>query len=108
LPVFYVTQPDLLATGVLRHPSAALWLPLPVALNGETLQTRIFFPAEAIVRDRASLLGIRVRVSKLYTSLIAALETIGARSGLDVPADFRSPATMRDVPVQLTSSQDAE
>ncbi len=106
--VFYVTQPDLLATAVSTHPSAALWLPLPVALNDETLQTRIFFPAEAIVRDRANLLGIRGPVSKLYTSLIAALETIGERSGLDVPADFRSPAPMRDVPVQPTSSQDVK
>jgi uncharacterized protein (DUF302 family) len=78
--VLYVTHPDLFATAISTHPSAALWLPLPLVVSDEMTHALILFPVEAMVRDRASLLGIREPVHKLYKSVTAALETVGERS----------------------------
>jgi uncharacterized protein (DUF302 family) len=75
--VLYVADPALLFSAVSADPSAALWLPLPVVVAEEAESTRILVPCEAIVRDRASLLGLRELVQKFYMCLTSALRTVG-------------------------------
>ena len=81
--LLFVAKPLLLLRAVLVDPSAALWLPVPVVVADETVFTRVLFPLEAIVRDRACLLGIGDSVQNLYASLSAAVQTIGDRDGDD-------------------------
>jgi hypothetical protein len=77
--VLYVTQRDLLALGIAADASVAMWLPLPLIVVSETEHTRIHFPVEAIVRDRASLLGLREPVHNFYAALLRALQTVAER-----------------------------
>jgi hypothetical protein len=81
--LLFVAKPLLLLRAVFADPSAALWLPIPVVVSDENVYTRVLFPLEAIVRDRACLLGIEDSVHNLYASLTAALTTIGYREGDD-------------------------
>jgi uncharacterized protein (DUF302 family) len=75
--ILYVTEPELLATAVSTHASAALWLPVPVVISEREDTVTILRPVVAIVRDRASLLGLRALVERSYKTLTEALETIG-------------------------------
>jgi hypothetical protein len=74
----YVTEPELLASALSIHASAALWLPIPIVLCEREQVVSILRPAEAIVRDRAALLGLRTLVEQSYRTLTAALESVGA------------------------------
>ena len=80
--VLYVTQPCLLERAISLDPSAALWLPLPVVVADEAEVTLISFPSEGIVRDRATLLGIREQVRNFYKDLTTALQTISSQEPL--------------------------
>jgi uncharacterized protein (DUF302 family) len=75
--VLYVADPALLFNAVSADPSSALWLPLPVVVAEDAESTRILVPCEAIVRDRASLLGLRELVQTFYIRLTSALRTVG-------------------------------
>jgi uncharacterized protein (DUF302 family) len=77
--LLYVTDPDLLLRAISADVSAALWLPLPVVITEEGASTRILFPAEAIVRDRALLVGVADSVKKFYKNLSAAFQAIGVQ-----------------------------
>ena len=77
--ILYVAQPNLVTAGISTHPSAALWLPLPVVLSDAGALSEIFLPVEAIVYDRASLLGIREEVQGLYRAVTAAVEAFAER-----------------------------
>ena len=77
--VLYVTRPCLLERAISIDPSAALWLPLPVVVADEGESTRITFPSEGIVRDRATLLGIREQVRNFYKDLTTALQAISVQ-----------------------------
>ena len=76
--ILYVTEPDLLATAISTHASAALWLPIPVVVCEREEYVTIFRPAEAIVRDRAALLGLRAMVERSYQMLTEAVRNTGA------------------------------
>jgi uncharacterized protein (DUF302 family) len=75
--LMYISDPGLLAIAVAMHPSAALWLPTPVIVTEEAALTRVFVPVEALVRDRAALMGLQRPVQDLYGRLATALRTIG-------------------------------
>jgi uncharacterized protein (DUF302 family) len=75
--VLYVADPALLFRAISADASAGLWLPLPVVIAEDAKTTRILFPCEAIVRDRASLLGVRELVHDFYACLTAAIKTVG-------------------------------
>jgi uncharacterized protein (DUF302 family) len=74
--ILYVTVPELFGTAVSTHVSAALWLPIPLVVCKREGSVAILLPAELIVRDRATLLGLRSLVEHKYRTLRAALETI--------------------------------
>jgi uncharacterized protein (DUF302 family) len=76
--IMYVTEPELLASALSIHASAALWLPIPIVLCAREQVVSILHPAEAIVRDRAALLGLRTLVERSYRTLTATLESVGA------------------------------
>ena len=78
--MLYVTEPELFATAISRHASAALWLPIPVVLYEQEESVTILRPAEAIVRDRATVLGLRAMVEQSYKSLSQILEIVGTPS----------------------------
>jgi uncharacterized protein (DUF302 family) len=75
--ILYVTEPELFATAIATHASAALWLPVPVVVCERDESVVILRPAEAIVRDRAALLGFRALVERSYQSLTEALAGVG-------------------------------
>ncbi|MGH9627489.1 MAG: hypothetical protein ACRD7E_03885 [Bryobacteraceae bacterium] len=75
--ILYVTEPELFATALSTHASSALWLPIPVVLCGSEEFVSILRPAEAIVRDRAALLGLDALVERSYQVLTEALESVG-------------------------------
>jgi uncharacterized protein (DUF302 family) len=83
--ILYVTDPELFATAISTHTSAALWLPIPlvVCIRGDSVA--ILLPAEMIVRDRAALLGLRALVEQSYHALAAALKTVAASDAGRVP-----------------------
>ncbi len=81
--VLYVTEPDLFATAVSKHASAALWLPTPVVLREHDGLVTILSPAEAIVRDRAALLGLQCLVEQSYKALTEALNSVGVPTDLE-------------------------
>jgi uncharacterized protein (DUF302 family) len=81
--ILYVTDPELLATAISTHASAALWLPIPVVLYERDEFVAILHPAEAIVRDRAALLGLQSLVARFYETLTEALESVGAPNDLE-------------------------
>ncbi len=81
--VLYVTDPELLATAIATHASAALWLPIPVVVCERDEFVTILRPAEAIVRDRAALLGLQSLVARFYETLIEALESVGTPSDVE-------------------------
>jgi uncharacterized protein (DUF302 family) len=74
--ILYVAEPELLATGVSTHASAALWLPIPVVVSEHEEFVTILRPAEAIVWDRAALLGLRALVERSYRNLTEALASV--------------------------------
>jgi uncharacterized protein (DUF302 family) len=76
--ILYVTEPELLATAISTHASAALWLPIPVVVCEREEYVTILLPAEAIVRDRAALLGLRAMVERSYELLTEAVRNAGA------------------------------
>jgi uncharacterized protein (DUF302 family) len=76
--ILYVTDPELFATAVSTHASAALWLPIPLVVCKRENSVAILLPAELIVRDRAALLGLRALVEQSYHALAAALKTVAA------------------------------
>ena len=84
--ILYVAQPGLIASGISTHPSAALWLPLPVVLSDAGARSEIFLPVEAIISDRASLLGIRKQVQEFYRAVTASLEAFAERLDVAFPA----------------------
>jgi uncharacterized protein (DUF302 family) len=69
--IMYVAEPELLASALSRHGSAALWLPIPIVLCEREQGVSILHPAEIIVRDRAALLGLRTLVQRSYRTLAA-------------------------------------
>jgi uncharacterized protein (DUF302 family) len=75
--ILYVTEPELFATAISTHFSAALWLPIPVVVGEQDGSVTILHPVEAIVRDRAALLGLRALVERSYRTLTEALKSIG-------------------------------
>ena len=81
--VLYVTEPDLFATAISKHASAALWLPTPVVLCERDGVVTILAPAEAIVRDRAELLGLQCLVGQSYRALTEALNSVGVPSNFE-------------------------
>jgi uncharacterized protein (DUF302 family) len=76
--ILYVTEPELLAAAISTHASAALWLPIPVFVCEREQYVTILRPAEAIVRDRAALLGLRAIVERSYQMLTEAVRNTGA------------------------------
>jgi uncharacterized protein (DUF302 family) len=78
--ILYVTEPELFATAISTHASAALWLPVPVVLYEQEKSVTILRPAEAIVRDRATVLGLRALVEQSYKTLSQILEIVGTPS----------------------------
>jgi uncharacterized protein (DUF302 family) len=76
--ILYVTDPELFATAISTHASAALWLPIPLVVSKRDDSVAILLPAELIVRDRAALLGLRALVEQSYHALAAALKTVAA------------------------------
>jgi uncharacterized protein (DUF302 family) len=80
--IMYVTEPELLASALSIHCSAALWLPIPIVLCEREQGVSIHHPAETIVRDRAALLGLRTLVQRSYRTLTAALESVGAATAV--------------------------
>ena len=75
--LMYIVEPRSFAMSVAAHPSAALWLPVPLVLSDEgPQQSRVFLPVEAIVRDRAALIGLLASVQSLYARLRTALLTV--------------------------------
>lgn len=78
--VLYVAEPDLFATAISTHASAALWLPIPVVLCERNGLVTILSPVEAIVRDRAALLGLQSLVEQSYEALTEALNSVGVPS----------------------------
>jgi uncharacterized protein (DUF302 family) len=83
--ILYVTDPELFATAVSTHASAALWLPIPLVVCKRDDSVAILLPAELIVRDRAALLGLRALVEQSYHALAAALEIVAALDAGRVP-----------------------
>jgi uncharacterized protein (DUF302 family) len=83
--ILYVTDPELFATAISTHASAALWLPIPLVVCKREDSVAILLPAELIVRDRAALLGLRALVEQSYHALAAALETVAAFDAGRVP-----------------------
>lgn len=83
--ILYVTDPELFATAISTHASAALWLPIPLVVCKREDSVAILLPAELIVRDRAVLLGLRALVEQSYHALAAALTTVAAFDGGCVP-----------------------
>ena len=81
--VLYVVEPELFATAISTHASAALWLPIPVVLCERDGLVTILRPAEAIVRDRAALLGLQSLVEQSYEALTEALNSVGVVSDLE-------------------------
>jgi uncharacterized protein (DUF302 family) len=75
--ILYVIEPYLFATALSTHSSAPLWLPIPVVLCVGEEFVSILHPAEAIVRDRAALLGLRALVERSYQVLTEAVESVG-------------------------------
>jgi hypothetical protein len=73
----YVVDPTLFATALAKHSSAGLWLPVPLVISDESVRTRVLLPVEALVRDRATLLGLQIPVQDLYRRLTAALTAAG-------------------------------
>jgi uncharacterized protein (DUF302 family) len=78
--ILYVTEPALFATAISTHASAALWLPVPVVLCEQEDSVVILRPAEAIVQDRAAVLGLRAMVEQSYKTLSQILEMVGTPS----------------------------
>jgi uncharacterized protein (DUF302 family) len=74
--ILYVTDPELFATALSTHVSAALWLPIPLVVYKGEESVAILLPAELIVRDRAALLGLRALVQQSYGAVAAAIETV--------------------------------
>lgn len=83
--ILYVTEPELFATAVSTHASAALWLPIPLVVREGEESVVILLPTEMIVRDRAALLALRVRVQQSYDALAAALKTVATCNAELVP-----------------------
>jgi uncharacterized protein (DUF302 family) len=83
--ILYVTDPELFATAISTHASAALWLPIPLVVSKREDSVAILLPAELIVRDRAALLGLRALVEQSYHALAAVLETVAALDAGRVP-----------------------
>ena len=77
--ILYVIDPDLFATAISAHASAALWLPISLVVCKREESVEILLPAYLIVRDRATLIGLRTPVEELYSALAAALDTVAAR-----------------------------
>jgi uncharacterized protein (DUF302 family) len=75
--ILYITEPELFATAISTHASAALWLPIPIVLCEREGFVTILRPSEAIVRDRAAVLGLRALVERSYQTLTEALESVG-------------------------------
>ena len=106
--MLYVTEPELFATAISTHASAALWLPIPVVLYEREESVTILRPAEAIVRDRATVLGLRAIVEQSYKTLSQILEIVGTpcdpahgqAPGLD--ALYRHP---KSTPIQAESRE---
>jgi uncharacterized protein (DUF302 family) len=76
--ILYVTEPELLATAISTDASAALWLPIPVVVCEREEYVTILRPAEAIVQERAALLGLRPMVERSYRMLTEAVRNAGA------------------------------
>ena len=84
--ILYVTDPELFSMAISTHPSAALWLPVPlVVCRGEESVT-ILLPDDVIVHDRAALLGLRADVQQEYQRLRAAIETLATCESHTLPS----------------------
>ena len=82
--VLYVAESELFVTAISTHASAALWLPIPVVVCERDKFVTILRPAEAIVRDRAALLGLQSLVEQSYESLTEAMNSVGIVRDLEL------------------------
>jgi hypothetical protein len=57
-----------------------------VVLSDAGARSEIFLPVEAIISDRASLLGIRKQVQEFYRAVTASLEAFAERLDVAFPA----------------------
>ena len=78
--ILYVTEPELFATAISTHASAALWASRTTCPVRTGKSVTILRPAEAIVRDRATVLGLRALVEQSYKALSQILEIVGTPS----------------------------
>ena len=83
--ILYVIEPDIFATAVSTHASAALWLPISLVVCERENAVTILLPEHSIVRDRASLLGLRALVEQSYDRLAAALATVSTSDAAGDP-----------------------
>ncbi|MCI0622322.1 MAG: DUF302 domain-containing protein [Acidobacteria bacterium] len=80
--ILSVDNPFVLLEAMALDGTAAVFLPLHVAVSGDGKQTRVHMLSQSGVRSCGSPLGAKGAMSKLQAGLAQALEKISVRQGL--------------------------